>query len=95
MLSGTEALLYAIGGSIVSWVILTGRPWATRAFREIKKGKPVIKWDPQMVLPGLLVVVYVIAPAWVVTVIGEPSTARDAVILGLGAQGFVFAFLGK
>jgi len=94
-LPGAEALLYAVGASIVAWVIVSGGPWAVRAFREIKKGKRVIKWDPQMVIPGLLVVGYVVAPAWVATVIGDPSTTRDAVILGLGAQGFVLAFVGK
>ena len=91
----TEALLYAMGGAVVSWLILTGRPWAKQAFREIKEKKRAIEWDPQMLVPGALMVAGIVAPAWVATVIAEPSTIRDAVILGLGAQGFVLAFVGR
>jgi hypothetical protein len=90
-----ETTLYAMAGSIVAWIVLRGQPWASRARRERKVGKRIFSWDFQMVIPSLVTALYVLAPAWLATVIGEPATARDAVILGLGAQGFVSAFLGR
>jgi hypothetical protein len=48
-----------------------------------------------MIVPAMLVASYVIAPAWLATVIGEPTTARDAAILGVGSQGFVLGFIGR
>jgi hypothetical protein len=93
-LGGLDAALYAVAGAVVAWLLVKGGPWAIRAFQEIKSNRRIVTWDWQMVPPALVIVAYIVGPAWLASVIGEPASARDAAILGLGSQGFVLAFVG-
>jgi hypothetical protein len=91
----SQALLWAIVGSVASWGVVVVGPWARRAFEEVREGKLRLSFNPHMLLPAFGVLIQLSALGLIGAAVGDPSTWRDGVVWGLGAQSLAAGLLGK
>ena len=91
-----QSLLWAIAGSVASWGVVVVGPWAHRAFEDVQAGQLELTWiKPGMVLPAVGVLIQLCALGLIGAAIGEPTTWRDGVVWGLGAQSLAAGLLGR
>lgn len=89
-----EALLWAIVGSISSWVVVVVGPWTRRAYREVREGKLRLSANPHLLLPAAGILLQLSVLGLIGAAIGEPTTWRDGLVWGLGAQSLAAGLVG-